>query len=325
MDEFTTLIFTGLKVFGFGILALWIFTIFVVVPEKTFKTTTWFGSKFMRVLKPGLRVKMPYPFEVIDVTMSTKVQPIGVKVTSMTRDNAKISIQASVHYVPKDGSFYEAAYKLENPESQMITYLDNYLRAQIKKLDVQEVFSSTTEFQQEIQDRLSDKFGEYGYRIENVLVGEPILSEQMAEAYELKLIADQQQQAARAEGEALKTRLTMKAEAEGESLKIKAEAFKEFRKRIAEGNAEAIKAFLHEIPDDSLSAKSVLDFFSGLDEREAYRDAAAQGGNSVFIGGNHGGNGGFKDDIAATVTAVMLAKDRAKTDASAQGVGYDKA
>lgn len=307
-DPFITTLFFILKLVGYGVLGLWLFTMFVVVPEKSFKTTSWFGSKFMRILKPGLRVKLPYPFEIVDVTMSTKVQPIGVKVTSMTQDNAQISIQASVHYTPKEGSYYAAAYSLENPENQMITYLDNYLRAQIKTLDVQQVFSSTTEFQNDIMDKLSAKFGEYGYSIENVLVGEPILSEAMARAYERKLIAEQEKQAAVAEGDALKTRLTMKAQAEGESLKIKAHAFKEFRKLIAEGNTEAIKTFLDDLHDGSLNAKSVLDFFSGLDEREAYRDAAAQGGKSVFIGGGNGGNGGsLKQEVASAVTAALLA------------------
>jgi regulator of protease activity HflC (stomatin/prohibitin superfamily) len=304
-----SIFFAAVKLVGFLLLAGWLFTAFVVVPEKSFKTTAWFGSKFLRVLEPGLRIKMPYPFETIDVSMSTKVQPISVKVTSMTRDNAQITIQASVHYIPREGSFYEAAYSLEDPESQMTTFLDNFLRAQIKTLDVQQVFSSTTEFQQDITDKLSNKFGEYGYTIENVLVGEPTLSEKMAQSMEARLIAEQQNQAAVAEGQALKTRLTMKAEAEGESLKIKAHAFKEFRKLIAEGNTEAIKTFLADLPDGSLDAKSVLDFFSGLDEREAYRDAAAHGGKSVYIGGNAGNRGnGLAENVAAALTAVSLSQ-----------------
>lgn len=301
--------FSALKGLGIIAICLWLLTCFTVVPEKSFKTTAWFGSRFLRVLKPGLRIKLPYPLETIDVTMSTKVQPISVKVTSMTKDNAQISIQASVHYTPRETAYYEAAYSLEDPEAQMITYLDNFLRAQIKTLDVQQVFSSTTEFQQDIMDRLASRFGEYGYSIENVLVGEPILSAQMASAMERKLIADQEQMAAVAEGQALKTRLTMKAEAEGESLKIKAEAFKSFRKLIAEGNTEAIKTFLADLPDSSLDAKSVLDFFAGLDEREAYRDAAAHGGKSVYIGGSGAQRGpGLSDNVAAALTALSLAK-----------------
>lgn len=308
MNE-VSLIFSGAKLLVLLFIGLWLLTAFTVVPEKSFKTTAWFGSRFLRVLKPGLRIKLPFPLETIDVTMSTKVQPISVKVTSMTKDNAQISIQASVHYTPRESAYYEAAYSLEDPEAQMITYLDNFLRAQIKTLDVQQVFSSTTEFQQDIMNKLASKFGEYGYSIENVLVGEPVLSEQMAKAMERKLIADQEQMAAVAEGEALKTRLTMKAQAEGESLTIKAEAFKKFRRLIAEGNTEAIRTFLADLPDSSLDAKSVLDFFAGLDEREAYRDAAAHGGKSVYIGGSGAQRGtGLSDNVAAALTALSLAK-----------------
>jgi regulator of protease activity HflC (stomatin/prohibitin superfamily) len=316
---FDTAIFVA-KLFGYGLLGLWMFSIFVVVPEKSFKTTSWFGSKFMRILKPGLRIKLPYPLERIDVSMSTKVQPISVKVTSMTQDNAQISIQASVHYTPKEGSYYQAAYALENPEGQMTTYLDNFLRAQIKTLNVQEVFSSTTEFQQEIMAKLSDQFGEYGYRIENVLIGEPILSEQMSKAYERKLIAEQEKQAAVSEGDALKTRLTMKAQAEGESLKIKAQAFKEFRKLIAEGNTEAIKTFLEDLHDGSLNAKSVLDFFSGVGlhrwQRQRQRRQPEAGSRLRRDGGATGLRNRAKRPRGRAARQVTAESRKARTESS---------
>jgi regulator of protease activity HflC (stomatin/prohibitin superfamily) len=311
MADIAELFYLGAKWGFYLILFFWATSIFVFVPEKTFATTLWFGSKFMRVLKPGVNFKLPFPLEQVDVKISTKVQAVEVTVVSMSKDNAKITIKSSVHYTPKDGAFYEAAYSLENPEEQMKTHLDNYLRAKLKEMTVQEIYSSTNEFQDEVMARLSELFSDYGFSIKHVLVGDPVLSGEMITAYERKLISEQENIAAQNEGQALKTRMTMKAEAEGESLKIKALAFKEFRHLIAEGNSEAITTFLKNIEDKSLVAKDVLDFFGALDEREAFRDAAAHGGRSVFIAGGarSGSNSNIASEVAAAIAAYSSVKE----------------
>lgn len=308
--SFYELIVLAGKGLGLVFVFLWLLGMLVNVQEQTFKTTTLWGSRFFRVLKPGLNVKMPWPIEQVDVVMSTKVRQSLVAVTSMTSDNAQITLNARVHYSPAEGRLYQAAYALEAPEEQMKAFLDNFLRAKVKTLKVHDVFGSTNEFQEDLKARLAEKFSEYGYLIDSVLVGEPTLSKQMADAYERKLMAEQAQQAAEAEGIAIKTRMTMKAEAEGASLKIKGEAFKAFRLSIAEGNAEAIKHFLDGVPDDSLNAASVLSFFAGVDERDALREAAASGGHTVYIGGP--GNQAQKSDIANVAAALRSATPTAK-------------
>jgi regulator of protease activity HflC (stomatin/prohibitin superfamily) len=297
---------------GYIVLVLWALTMFVFVPEKTFKTTTWFGTKFASILKPGVRIKLPFPIQMVDVSLSTKVLQLQVSAASMTIDNAQITISASVNYFPKEGQLYAAAYQLDNPIEQMKTHVDNYLRAQLKKSTVEQVFSSTVEFQDVIKHNLSEEFANYGYEIKNVLVSDPVLSRALAESYERKLIADQGQLAASAEGETLKIKMTTKAEADAAALNIKADAFKDFRRKIAEGNTEAINAFLTGLPDGSLNARSVLDFFSGLDEREAIRDAAAQGANVVFVTGGSHGKQETKSDIGALAAAFLstIGKDQ---------------
>jgi hypothetical protein len=101
------------------------------------------------------------------------------------------------------------------------------------------------------------------------------------------------------------------------ALKTKAEAFKAVRQIVAEGNAEAIKAFLADLKDDSLNAKSVLDFFSALDEREAWRDASSHGGSSVYIGG--AGRG--QQDVSGVLAAMLAAKHMKDTETKPATLG----
>jgi regulator of protease activity HflC (stomatin/prohibitin superfamily) len=195
---------------------------------------------------------------------------------------------------------------LENPEMQIKSYIENTMRAQITTMNVEDVFSSTNEFESSVQQELETRFHAYGYNIINVLIDQPQLSKELTAAYQAKLVAVQLQEAATAEGEAIRIKMVAKANAEGESLVVKANAFKEFRKVVAEGNAEAINAFLNDLPDASITGKDVMQFFAGIDERDALRDVGQNGGRVVMITGQTNAN-----PIAGTTAAIEAAvKDR---------------
>jgi regulator of protease activity HflC (stomatin/prohibitin superfamily) len=279
------------------IVGLIIRSCFVMVREKSFKTTVLFGSRYFRTLKPGLHLKFPYPFEIAEL-------PVEVK--SLTKDRANITLGVRVQYVANEDKAYEAAYMLENPEMQIKSYIENTMRAQITTMNVEDVFSSTNEFESSVQQELETRFHAYGYNIINVLIDQPQLSKELTAAYQAKLVAVQLQEAATAEGEAIRIKMVAKANAEGESLVVKANAFKEFRKVVAEGNAEAINAFLNDLPDASITGKDVMQFFAGIDERDALRDVGQNGGRVVMITGQTNAN-----PIAGTTAAIEAAvKDR---------------
>lgn len=308
--EFVFSIF--LSIIAIIFVALLIRSCFVMVREKSFKTTVLFGSKYFRTLKPGLHLKFPYPFEMVDRTGYTGIAELPVEVRSLTKDRANITLGVRVQYVANEDKAYEAAYMLENPEMQIKSYIENTMRAQITTMNVEDVFSSTNEFENSVQKELETRFHDYGYNIINVLIDQPQLSRELTEAYQAKLVAVQLQEAATAEGEAIRIKMVAKANAEGESLVVKANAFKEFRKVVAEGNAEAINAFLHDLPDASITGKDVMQFFAGIDERDALRDVGQNGGRVVMIAGQTNGN-----PIATTTAAIEAALERSSATSGA--------
>lgn len=282
-----------------GIAALIVlFSGWIIVPEKTYVTTTWLGGAFHKIYEPGFHLKMPWPFEGVDIRVSTRIQEMAINVTSLTSDRAKISLKVAVQYAPLKSNYYDAAYKLSDPEKQMQSYLESQLRSEINGKTVSEIYSSKKEFTQAVIDDLKPYFKEFGFEVVNVLIDEPTVSAEMLEAFERKLVAERRQEAARAEGEAEKIAKVMRAEAEGDALKKKTEAWKDVRNMMAEGNAESLNRFVENIHDGSITSADALTFFANLDLRDAMRDSAAHGSKIIFITKEAGGSVG---ELAAAV------------------------
>ncbi len=276
---------------GIGVLSV-LFSGWLIVPEKTYVTTTWLGGAFHKIYEPGFHLKMPWPFEGVHIRVSTRIQEMAISTTSLTHDRAKITLKVAVQYQPLKGKYYEAAYMLSNPEKQMQSYLESQLRSEINAKTVSEIYSSKAEFTEAVVNDLKPYFEKFGFEVVNVLIDEPAVSAEMLEAFERKLVAERRQEAAMAEGEAEKISKVMRAQAEGEALKTKTQAWQEVRKLMAEGNATALNEFIANIDDNSIRAVDALTFFSNLDLRDAMRDSAAHGSKIIFIAKEAGGNVG---------------------------------
>lgn len=267
-----------------GIFALFfIADVIVIVPEKQAKTLVQLG-KFRRVLDSGLHFKNVWPLEAIDVDLNLKIQEIKSEIQAMTRDKASLTVPVNLQYQVRAGSEYHAAYSLDNVEQQIATYLEDKIRSAASQRDLVDAFGNSSFFEEAVKQEMGDTLRDFGYVIVNVLVNDPQPSPAMRDSFEKVLSAERDREAATATAEAIRIERVGEANAEADSLKIKAEAFVEFRQTIAKGNSASMKEFLDGV--EGLLAKDVLDFFAGMDERDAIRDAAAKGGKIVLINGS---------------------------------------
>lgn len=263
----------------YGLIAL--MSIFVVTQQKTSKILTFFG-RYYRSTSPGLQLKWPWPFVQTDGMIELNIQEIKGDVTVKSSDNAFLTIPWALQFRVLESKVKEAYYELDDPRGQMTSYILNTLRGEASNLTMQDLFKSNESFERAVNETLSARFDKYGYEIINVLVDDPQPSQELKVAFDEVIASKREKEAAQNKADAVRIKMIGEAEAEGESLKIKAKAFKEFRKEIAEGNSDAIEVFLRDL-DGSLSAKDVLDFFAGVDLREAIRDAARHHGNMVVV------------------------------------------
>ncbi|TLX16645.1 SPFH domain-containing protein [Rhizobium sp. MHM7A] len=283
------MLFTIFATFALAFIVLAAFIIvmtgWIVVDEKSYVTTTLFGGRYHKTYTAGLHLKKPWPIESKDRTVSLQIQEMVISASSVTEDGAKMGITVKAQYSPKEGKYYEAAYTLSDPVRQIQSYLEANLRGEINGQTVATILKSKDEISKRIKAELLEEFDKYGFDLAALLVDEPHLSAEMTAAWERKLIAERNLDAAKAEGEVEKVKRVMRAEAEGEALKKKTEALVAAREIMARGNASSLNEFVEGIHDGTITSRDALGFFNALDTREALRDASANGGKTVFISG----------------------------------------
>lgn len=289
----------------------------LIVQEKTALIVERLG-KFNSVKRSGLNYKIPIIDKVVG-KVNLQLMELESNVTVKSKDNAFLIVPIKIQYKVLDSKIKESFYELETPTDQMGSYVFNIIRAKSSTLTMDELFLSKDEFEKTVKTELNERFDDFGFFIMNVLVDDPQPSEELIKFFDNVLATEKQKEAAKNEAESLKIKLIGEAIAEKESLKLKGEAFKEYRMAIAEGNVEAMGMLIgthkliekkkvrkektetgeeveveyiekeivklkdEDVVDTGLTSKDILDFFAGVDEREAIRDAAKGEGNTVVF------------------------------------------
>jgi len=300
----------------------WLLTTIVIVQQKTAVIVEFLG-KFYAVRRAGLSFKPPIPFGIVAGVVNLQIQESRPEVGVKSKDNAFLTVPVRVQYKVLDYKIKEAFYELDNPKAQMMSYIINMVRSTASKLTMNELFSSKDSLEIDVKENLNKKFSPFGYEIINVLVDDPQPSQELIEAFNKVLAAEREKDAAINQAEALKIKLVGEARAEKESLELKGQAFKNYRAAIAEGNIEAMGLMLGKLKKEkqtkirvvtdkngnkfeeeyetevyvkndnpistNLTEKDILDFFAGVDQREAIRDAAKGEGNTVVVPIDNGG------------------------------------
>ncbi|WP_343563045.1 SPFH domain-containing protein [Kiloniella sp. b19] len=251
----------------------------VITGQQNVKIIETFG-KYTSTRSAGLSFKLPYPIQTATGNFSLQIMEIAETVGVKSSDNAFVDVPIRVQFAVNPDRAKEAYYKLSLPEEQIRSYIVNQVRSTASGLSFEDLFKSQAAFQGDVQETLTEKMDDFGFWIINVLVDDPQPSPELRQAFDRVLAAQREKEAAVAEGEAARLLSVAKARAEGEALQIKADAYASFRKIVAEGNSEAIEAFRGKT---GLSAEAALEFFVSINEMEAMRDAAAEGGNVVFV------------------------------------------
>lgn len=301
------------------ILAILIVPNILIVQEKTALIVERLGS-FSSVKRSGFNLKWPLIDRVVG-KINLQLMELESNVTVKSKDNAFLIVPIKVQYKVLDSKIKESFYELDTPSDQMGSYIFNIVRAKSSTLTMDELFLSKDEFEKTVKTELNEKFDDFGFFIMNVLVDDPQPSAELIKYFDNVLATEKQKEAAINEAESLKIKLVGQAQAEKESLKLKGEAFKEYRMAIAEGNIEAMGLLIgthkivetkktklvikddveeeveyfekeivqlkdDEIIKTGLTSKDILNFFAGVDEREAIRDASKGNGNTVVFTSN---------------------------------------
>lgn len=260
----------------------WLMTMIVITKQKHVRMIETFGH-FSSIRTAGLSFKLPWPFQSASEDFSMQLMPLSENVQVKSKDNAFVTVPIHVQYQVNPDGAEAAFYSLENPSSQIRSYVVNQVRATASSKSFDDLFKARDTFKDDIESMLSVKMAEFGFKIVDVLVDDPQPSEDLREAFDRVLASTRLKEAASNEGEAAKILSVAKANAEGEALKIRGNAFKDFRKTIAEGFGEALDELAGKT---GLSKESLLTFLLDINEKEALTNAAQSGGKIVYVTGS---------------------------------------
>ncbi|NJB66835.1 regulator of protease activity HflC (stomatin/prohibitin superfamily) [Desulfobaculum xiamenense] len=268
---------------------------FIITKQQKVQILETFG-KYSGFRTAGLSMKLPWPIQIAVATVDLRIQEIAETVEIKSKDNAFLCVPVKVQVKVIPEKVKDAYYALDNPWSQILSYVVNQVRAKASSMTMDEIFSGKSDFEAVVETELKSTFEEYGFAVVNVLVDDPQPSDQLKEAFEKVLAAQRDKDAAVLEKEAVRERLVGRAEAEAESLRLKAKGYADQRNTMAEGNSKAIAVFCEGLNIDHALA---LKFFEGWDMRDAVREAAQGEGNTVLIPVEMGGMGRMAADLEA--------------------------
>jgi len=250
LSAFSTVIYIIVGIFILSALGL-----FFIVKQQTAVVIERFG-KFQSVRSPGFQLKIPV-VDRIAGRLSLKVQQLDVVVETKTKDDVFVKLKVSVQYVVIANKVYDAFYKLDNPYTQITSYVFDVVRAEVPKLRLDDVFEKKDDIAIAVKGELQDAMNDYGYDIIKTLVTDIDPDEQVKHAMNRINASEREKVAAQYEGDAQRILIVEKAKAEAESKRLQGQGIADQRREIARGLEESVNV-LNKVGINSQEASALI-------------------------------------------------------------------
>ena len=272
MDEFT-----GVFLFFLfsGAALAFISSCVVIVTGKTAAILETLGKPHSIAMLPGFHVKLPWPITKVVGRVNLQTRQIDSEVEVKTKDNAFMKVPVMVQYRASSHprGAVRAFYELDNPETQIRSYILNNARQSVSKMDMDDLYSNRDLIEKQVQSELEDKFEQFGFHIENVLVDQPQPSVEVEKAFNRVIASIREKEAAQNFAEAERIKMVGVAQAEAESKKLQGRGIADMRKEMAEGMKEAMET----MKQSGLETEIALEFILNATRLDTIESAAKYG------------------------------------------------
>jgi regulator of protease activity HflC (stomatin/prohibitin superfamily) len=225
-----------------GIILLFLFfSTIKIVQERSAKIVQRLGS-FNRTLHPGINFCIPV-IENIAGTVNLKVQQLDIHIETKTHDDVFVKLQVSVHVQIMKNKVKEAFYELDDPYGQISSYIFDTVRAEVPKLDLDDVFSRKDDIATAVKAELSEHMDKYGYKIVQTLITDIDPDSLVKESMNRINAAKRNKEAISEDAEGRKIAKILDAEADKESKRLQGEGVAEQRLAIIKGFADSVEDF----------------------------------------------------------------------------------
>lgn len=282
-------------VLAFIVLIL-IFKSVIMVTEQTAYVIERFG-KFVKIARPGLGFIIPFVDRKAAV-INLRVQQLDVTVETKTLDNVFVNLQVSVQFKVGSDQVKEAYYSMDNPRNQISSYVFDDVRAEVPKLELDDVFAKKEDIAIAVQKNIHESMNDYGYQIIKALITDIDPDHKVKDAMNRINAAKRDREAALEEGEGNKIKIIKEAEAEAESKRLSGEGIARQRLEIVRGFKESVEDFKKSL--DTVTHEEIMQFVLMTQYFDTIKDIGANSKNSsILMPHSPGGMKEFQDQIIA--------------------------
>lgn len=208
-----------------------------IVPTSSTGLYEKFG-KFEVVLQPGLHFYNPIFGRVVIISNRTNQMEFDLEVK--TKDNVFVQLKLSVQFLVKVENSRQAYYSLNQPMDQMKSYVENIIRSEVPKMEMDKLFESQDHLSKTCIDTLGLKMALFGYSISNVLITEITPDSRVKAAMNNINATEREKVSAINIAEAKYITSVREAESEKERKRLQGEGMAECRNAILKGYENGI-------------------------------------------------------------------------------------
>ncbi|TNF00325.1 MAG: SPFH domain-containing protein, partial [Bacteroidetes bacterium] len=225
-----------------------------------------------------------------------RVQQLDVAIETKTKDNVFVNLQVSVQFKVGREQVKDAYYSLDNPKNQIASYVFDDVRAEVPRLDLDDVFAKKEDIALAVQKNIHDSMTEYGYHIIKALITDIDPDHKVKESMNRINAAKREKEAAEEEGEANKIKIIKQAEAEAESKRLSGEGIARQRLEIVRGFKESVEDFKKSL--ESVTHEEIMQFVLMTQYFDTIKDIGANSKNSsILMPHSPGGMKEFQNQI----------------------------
>ncbi|WP_068118382.1 SPFH domain-containing protein [Tropicimonas marinistellae] len=200
------------------------------------------------VLGPGLNLIVPFLDRVAHRVSILERQLPNATQDAITKDNVLVQIDTSVFYRINDPA--RTVYRIRDVDSAIATTVAGIVRAEIGKMELDEVQSNRAQLIQRIQESVEDAVDDWGIEVTRAEILDVNLDQATREAMLQQLNAERSRRAQVTEAEGMKRAVELQADAELYS----AEQIAKARRIQADAEAYATGVVAKAIKENGLEA-----------------------------------------------------------------------
>tara|TARA_B110000037_G_scaffold220310_1_gene287671 strand:+ start:29494 stop:30423 length:930 start_codon:yes stop_codon:yes gene_type:complete len=223
------------------VLLLLIIKSVIIVPEKKIYVIQRLG-KFKRMASPGFGMIIPFIDKKAGI-INMRVQQLDVDVETKTRDDVFVHLRVSVQFQVMPNKIFDAHYALDNHRHQIASYIFDDVRAEVPKMELDDVFAKKEDIAKAVRQNLADSMDDYGYSIVKALITDIDPDSNVKDSMNRINAAKRDKEATMENAEANKITVVKAAEADAESKRLSGEGIAQQRLEIVRGFKESVEDF----------------------------------------------------------------------------------